>query len=122
MAADDTTATLPADEEGGKPGTGPQVSPADGGVVSGRRGGTGPALDLGWGKILVLMAWGFVVLAFAAGGLADVTRLWWLVLVFGRRCPSSWRSRTEGRGWAGSSPRTTRVRGSYSTCFGSAGS
>jgi hypothetical protein len=44
-------------------------------------------LDLGWGKILVLMAWGFVVLAFAAGGLADVTRLWWLVLVFGAAVP-----------------------------------
>ncbi len=44
-------------------------------------------MDLGWGKILVLMAWGFVVLAFAAGGLADVTRLWWLVLVFGAAVP-----------------------------------
>ena len=87
MTADDTTATPPADEEGGKPGTGPQVSPADGGVVSAHHGGTGPALDLGWGKILVLMAWGFVVLAFAAGGLADVTRLWWLVLVFGAAVP-----------------------------------
>src|ERR687893_403119 len=87
MTADDTTATPPADEEGGKPGTGRQVSPADGGAVSGRRGGTGTALDLGWGKILVLMAWGFVVLAFAAGGLADVTRLWWLVLVFGAAVP-----------------------------------
>src|ERR687893_3306801 len=87
MTTDDTTATPPADEEGGKPGTGPQVSPADGGAVSGRRGGTGTALDLGWGKILALMAWGFVVLAFAAGGLADVTRLWWLVLVFGAAVP-----------------------------------
>jgi DNA-binding CsgD family transcriptional regulator len=87
MTADDTTGTPPADEEGGKTGTGPQAPRADGGAVSGRRGGTGPALDLGWGKILVLMAWGFVVLAFAAGGLADVTRLWWLVLVFGAAVP-----------------------------------
>ena len=50
---------------------------------SGRR----RASDLGWGKILVLLAWGFVVLAFAAGGLADVTNLWWLVLVFGAAVP-----------------------------------
>ena len=87
MTADGTTGIPPADEEGGKPSTGPQAPRADGGAVSGRRGGAGPALDLGWGKILVLMAWGFVVLAFAAGGLADVTRLWWLVLVFGAAVP-----------------------------------
>ncbi len=44
-------------------------------------------MDLGWGKVLALMAWGFVVLAFAAGGLADVTNLWWLVLAFGAAVP-----------------------------------
>lgn len=49
----------------------------------GSRGGPG----LGWGKLAVLMVWGFVVLAFAAGGLADVTNLWWLVLVFGAAVP-----------------------------------
>ena len=61
--------------------------PSGQGVAHGRRDGARPALDLGWGKILALMAWGFVVLAFAAGGLADVTNLWWLVLVFGTAVP-----------------------------------
>ncbi len=61
--------------------------PSGQGVAHGRRDGARPALDLGWGKILALMAWGFVVLAFAAGGLADVTNLWWLVLVFGAAVP-----------------------------------
>lgn len=46
-----------------------------------------PGSNLGWGKLIALMAWGFVVLAFAAGGLADVTSLWWLVLVFGAAVP-----------------------------------
>lgn len=64
-----------------------EIPPGDEGAVSGRRNGARPALDLGWGKILALMAWGFVVLAFAAGGLADVTNLWWLVLVFGAAVP-----------------------------------
>jgi len=49
--------------------------------------GRSSAPALGWGKILALMAWGFLVLAFAAGGLADVTNLWWLVLVFGAAVP-----------------------------------
>lgn len=59
-------------------------------------------MALGWGKILALMTWGFVVLAFAAGGLADVTNLWWLVLVFGAAVPvllvalQNWRSRAGG--------------------------
>ncbi|MGH3146833.1 MAG: hypothetical protein ACRDTR_13640, partial [Rubrobacter sp.] len=58
---------------------------------------------LGWGKVLALMAWGFVVLAFAAGGLADVTNLWWLVLVFGVAAPFLFvalqnRMATTGRG------------------------
>lgn len=47
----------------------------------------GPRSSTGWGKLIALMAWGFVVLAFAAGGLADVTSLWWLVLVFGAAVP-----------------------------------
>jgi len=49
--------------------------------------GRSSAPALGWGKILALLAWGFLVLAFAAGGLADVTNLWWLVLVFGAAVP-----------------------------------
>lgn len=61
--------------------SGPYLPAADEG------GEARPALDLGWGKILALMAWGFVVLAFAVGGLADVTNLWWLVLVFGAAVP-----------------------------------
>ena len=50
-------------------------------------GGSRSGPGLGWGKLFALMAWGFVVLAFAAGGLADVTNLWWLVLVFGAAVP-----------------------------------
>jgi ATP/maltotriose-dependent transcriptional regulator MalT len=50
---------------------------------SGGRDPARPGPGPGWGKLVALMAWGFVVLAFAAGGLADVTNLWWLVLVFG---------------------------------------
>lgn len=76
MTGNDRPETPPGDEPG------PYVP-----AVSGRREGVRPALDLGWGKILALMAWGFVVLAFAAGGLADVTNLWWLVLVFGAAVP-----------------------------------
>lgn len=53
------------------------------------RGGARSGLDLGWGKLFFLMAWGLAVLAFAAGGLADVTSLWWLVLVFGAAVPAS---------------------------------
>jgi len=76
-----------------------EIPPGDEGAVSGRRDGARPTSALGWGKILALMAWGFVVLAFAAGGLADVTNLWWLVLVFGAAVPvllvalQNWRSR-----------------------------
>lgn len=33
------------------------------------------------------MAWGLIVLAFSAGGLADVTSFWWLVLLFGLAAP-----------------------------------
>ncbi len=74
-------------DQGDRPGL--NVPAGDEGAVDGRQDGNGmrPALDLGWGKILAFMAWGFVVLAFAAGGLADVTNLWWLVLVFGAAVP-----------------------------------
>lgn len=37
--------------------------------------------------MVALLAWGVVVLAFSAGGLADVTSLWWLVLLFGLAAP-----------------------------------
>jgi len=37
--------------------------------------------------VVALFAWGLLVLAFSAGGLADVTGLWWLVLLFGFAAP-----------------------------------
>ena len=37
--------------------------------------------------MVALLAWGLIVLAFSVGGLADVTSLWWLVLVFGVAAP-----------------------------------
>ena len=37
--------------------------------------------------MVALLAWGVIVLAFSAGGLADVTSLWWLVLLFGLAAP-----------------------------------
>lgn len=37
--------------------------------------------------MVALLAWGLIVLAFSAGGLADVTSLWWLVLLFGLAAP-----------------------------------
>jgi DNA-binding NarL/FixJ family response regulator len=39
------------------------------------------------GTLVALFAWGLIVLAFSAGGLADVTRFWWLVLLFGTAAP-----------------------------------
>ena len=81
MTGDPREETPPGDEPG------PETHAPGGGAVSGRRDPTRPVLDPGWSKILALMAWGFVVLAFAAGGLADVTSLWWLVLVFGAAVP-----------------------------------
>ncbi|CAA9387453.1 MAG: Two-component transcriptional response regulator, LuxR family [uncultured Rubrobacteraceae bacterium] len=77
----------PQGDAGDRPGPETPAPAAARGTISGRRDGARPGLDLGWGKILALMAWGFVVLAFAAGGLADVTGLWWLVLVFGVAVP-----------------------------------
>ncbi len=41
----------------------------------------------GKGTLVALFAWGLLVLAFSAGGLADVTSLWWLVLLFGAAAP-----------------------------------
>jgi len=52
-----------------------------------REGEAHPASIMGWRTLLVLLLWGVLVLAFAAGGLADVTNLWWLVLVFGAAAP-----------------------------------
>ena len=48
-----------------------------------------PARDrlFGVGTVVALLAWGLIVLAFSAGGLADVTSLWWLVLLFGLAAP-----------------------------------
>jgi ATP/maltotriose-dependent transcriptional regulator MalT len=51
----------------------------------------------GKGALLALFAWGLVVLAFSAGGLADVTRFWWLVLLFGTVAPVAL---IAVRGWA----------------------
>jgi DNA-binding CsgD family transcriptional regulator len=41
----------------------------------------------GKGALIALFAWGLIVLAFSVGGLADVTRFWWLVLLFGAAAP-----------------------------------
>jgi len=41
----------------------------------------------GKGALLALFAWGLIVLAFSVGGIADVTRFWWLVLLFGTAAP-----------------------------------
>jgi ATP/maltotriose-dependent transcriptional regulator MalT len=48
-----------------------------------------PARDrlFGVGTVVALLAWGLIVLAFSVGGLADVTSLWWLVLLFGLAAP-----------------------------------
>jgi hypothetical protein len=83
----DARRETPPNDQGDEPGL--YVPAEDGGAVDSRHSGNTPlpASDLGWGKILALMAWDFVVLAFAAGGLADVTNLWWLVLVFGVAVP-----------------------------------
>jgi DNA-binding CsgD family transcriptional regulator len=45
------------------------------------------APELGRGALVALFAWGLIVLAFSVGGLADVTRFWWLVLLFGAAAP-----------------------------------
>lgn len=37
--------------------------------------------------MVALLAWGVIVLAFSVGGLADITSLWWLVLLFGLAAP-----------------------------------
>ena len=37
--------------------------------------------------MVALLTWGLIVLAFSVGGLADVTSLWWLVLLFGLAAP-----------------------------------
>lgn len=46
-----------------------------------------PGGPVGIGTAVALLAWGLIVLAFSAGGLADVTSLWWLVLLFGLAAP-----------------------------------
>jgi DNA-binding CsgD family transcriptional regulator len=53
----------------------------------------------GKGTLIALFAWGLVVLAFSVGGLADVTRFWWLVLLFGAAAPVAL---VAVRGWASS--------------------
>jgi hypothetical protein len=56
--------------------------------------------------VVLLLAWGVIVLAFSAGGLADVTSLWWLVLLFGLAAPVAllavrgWASRNDAVGGA----------------------
>jgi DNA-binding CsgD family transcriptional regulator len=58
-----------------------------------------PAHDplFGRGTLIALFAWGLVVLAFSVGGLADVTRFWWLVPLFGTAAPVAL---VAARGWA----------------------
>jgi ATP/maltotriose-dependent transcriptional regulator MalT len=56
-----------------------------------------PGPTFGKGTVAALFAWGLIVLAFSAGGLADVTGLWWLVLVFGTAAPVALLA---ARGWA----------------------
>lgn len=51
----------------------------------------------GKGTLVALFAWGLIVLAFSAGGLADVTNLWWLVPLFGIAAPLAL---VAVRGWA----------------------
>ena len=51
----------------------------------------------GKGTLVALFAWGLIVLAFSAGGLADVTSLWWLVPLFGTAAPLAL---VAVRGWA----------------------
>ena len=51
----------------------------------------------GKGTLVALFAWGLIVLAFSAGGLADVTNLWWLVPLFGTAAPLAL---VAVRGWA----------------------
>jgi hypothetical protein len=46
-----------------------------------------PAQVPSWGALLILLLWGFLVLAVADGDLGDVTNLWWLILVFGAAVP-----------------------------------
>ena len=41
----------------------------------------------GKGALLALLTWGLIVLVFSVGGIADVTRFWWLVLLFGTAAP-----------------------------------
>lgn len=47
--------------------------------------------------MVALLAWGLIVLAFSAGGLADVTNLWWLVLLIGAAAPVAL---VAARGWS----------------------
>ena len=61
----------------------------------GERTTSGPLF--GKGTLVALFAWGLIVLAFSVGGLADVTRFWWLVLLFGTAAPLAL---IATRGWA----------------------
>jgi hypothetical protein len=56
-----------------------------------------PGPLFGKGTLVALFAWGLIVLAFSAGGLADVTRFWWLGLLFGMAAPVTL---VAVRGWA----------------------
>src|SRR5215210_4529100 len=71
-----------------------------------RRSGVGRRF--GTGTLVALFAWGLIVLAFSAGGLADVTRFWWLVLLFGAAAPVVLVS---VRGWASRRGAVDGVRG-----------
>jgi len=55
----------------------------------------------GKGTLTALFAWGLIVLAFSAGGLADFTRFWWMVLLFGA---AALVALVAVRGWASGRP------------------
>ena len=69
----------------------------------------------GRGALVALVAWGLIVLAFSAGGLADVTRFWWLVLLFGAAAPVVLVS---VRGWASRRGAVDGVRGAERELLG----
>lgn len=64
-----------------------------------------PAGPLGWRAVAALFAWGFLVLAFSVGGLADVTDYWWLVTAFGFAAPVALVAALRGLGPASGGPR-----------------
>ncbi len=77
------------------------------------RASSGPLF--GRGALVALVAWGLIVLAFSAGGLADVTRFWWLVLLFGAVAPVVL---VAVRGWASGRGAVDGARGAERELLG----